>query len=93
MKIHSDLVEFQNMPDKSNLLKLAITNEQEDRTMTNYSQRDKQVESTSTLQAAMAVEQTTLKDQRIRTRPNPRQAIFLLTETNRYPLQKNCCPV
>jgi hypothetical protein len=43
------------MPDKTNLLMLPITNEPEDRTMKNYSQRDNQGEATSTLQAHTSI--------------------------------------
>ena len=43
------------MPDKTNLLMLPITNEPEDRTMKNYSQRDNQGEAISTLQAHTSI--------------------------------------
>ena len=52
----TDRVKFQNMSDKSNLFKLNITNESKDRTMTNNSQRDQQIEFISTLQAHISNE-------------------------------------
>jgi hypothetical protein len=54
----TDRVKFQNIPDKSNLSKLDITNESEDRTMPSNSQRDQQIEFISTLQAHISNELT-----------------------------------